>query len=101
VKPGHKSGEVRGHTRFINLLSEVVKMQEFLSRMIGRKIDIFCGGASSLRGEVVKVEGGVLHLRDDDQLMCYVAIDKIAVVWEARDSEHRAGFVSGAMINNR
>jgi hypothetical protein len=76
-------------------------MQEFLSRMIGRKIDIFCGGASSLRGEVIKVEGGVLHLRDDDQLMCYVAIDKIAVVWEARDSEHRAGFVSGAISNNR
>ena len=75
-------------------------MQEFLSRMIGRKIDIFCGGASSLRGEVVKVEGGVLHLRDDDQLMCYVAIDKIAVVWEARDSEHRAGFVS-VPLNNR
>jgi len=77
------------------------EMQEFLSRMIGRKIDIFCGGASSLRGEVVKVEGGVLHLKDDDQMMCYVAIDKIAVVWEARDSEHRAGFVSGQLGNNR
>ena len=75
-------------------------MQEFLSRMIGRKIDIFCGGASSLRGEVVKVEGGVLHLKDEDQLMCYVAIDKIAVVWEARDQEHRAGFVSNP-LNNR
>ena len=30
-------------------------MQEFLSRMIGRRVDIFCGGASSLRGEVVKI----------------------------------------------
>jgi hypothetical protein len=68
--------------------------------MIGRKIDIFCGGASSLRGEVLKVEGGVLHLKDDDDLTCYVAIDKIAVVWEARDQEHRAGFVSG-QLNNR
>lgn len=75
-------------------------MTEFLSRMIGRKIDIFCGGASSLRGEVLKVEGGVLQLKDDDDMMCYVAIDKIAVVWEARDSEHRAGFVSGN-LNNR
>jgi hypothetical protein len=75
-------------------------MQEFLSRMIGRKIDIFCGGASSLRGEVVKVEGGVLHLKDEDQGMCYVATDKIAVVWEAREDEHRAGFVSGR-LNNR
>lgn len=74
-------------------------MNEFLSRMIGRKIDIFCGGASSLRGEVLKVEGGVLHLKDDE-LTCYVAVDKIAVVWEARDTEHRAGFVSG-QINNR
>ncbi|HEX8143685.1 MAG TPA: MM0924 family protein [Pyrinomonadaceae bacterium] len=75
-------------------------MQEFLSRMIGRKIDIFCGGASSLRGEVIKVEGGVLHLKDDDQMTCYVAIDKIAVVWEAREDEHRAGFVP-AHVNNR
>jgi hypothetical protein len=24
---------------------------------------------------------------------CYVAVDKILVVWEARDDEHRAGFV--------
>jgi hypothetical protein len=76
-------------------------MQEFLSRMIGRKIDIFCGGASSLRGEVVKVEAGVLHLKDDEQQLCYVAIDKIAVVWEAREDEKRAGFVSGHPPNNR
>jgi hypothetical protein len=70
-------------------------MQEFLSKMVGRRIDIFCGGASSLRGEVVKVEAGVVHLKDEDQRMCYVAMDKIAVVWEAREDEHRAGFVSG------
>jgi hypothetical protein len=69
--------------------------------MIGRKIDIFCGGASSLRGDVVKVEAGVLYLKDDEQQMCYVAIDKIAVVWDVRDNDHRAGFVSGALPNNR
>lgn len=72
-------------------------MREFLSKMIGRRIDIFCGGASSLRGEVVKIEGGVLHLKDDEQ-MSYVAIEKIIVVWEARDEdEHRAGFTSGLL----
>jgi len=76
-------------------------MQEFLSKMIGRRIDIFCGGGASLRGDVIKVEGGVLHLKDDDQKTCYVAIDKIAVVWEAREEEHRAGFVSGVLPNNR
>ena len=68
-------------------------MQEFLSKMIGRKIDVYCGGASSLRGEVVKIEGGVLHLKDSDNKLCYVAVDKVVVVWDARDSEHRAGFV--------
>ena len=68
-------------------------MQEFLSKMVGKKVDIYCGGSSSLRGEVVRVEDGVLHLKDSDQKMCFVAIDKIVVVWEARDDEHRAGFV--------
>ena len=69
-------------------------MQEFLSKLVGHKIDIFCGGASSLRGDVIKVEGGVLQLKDDEGRICYVAIDKIAVVWEARDEGNRAGFIS-------
>ena len=68
-------------------------MKEFLSKMIGHRVDVFSGAASSLRGEVIKVEDGVLHLKDNDGKMCYVAIDKIVVVWDARDEEHRAGFV--------
>lgn len=68
-------------------------MEDFLSRLIGKKLDIYCGGGSSLRGEVLKVEMGVLHLRDSDGKSCYVAVDKIIVVWEARDDEHKAGFV--------
>ena len=68
-------------------------MEDFLARFIGKKIDVYCGGASSLRGEVLKVETGVLHLRDDDGKNCYVAVSKIVVVWEARDDSHRAGFV--------
>lgn len=69
-------------------------MNELLSQMIGRRIDIFCNGASSLRGQVIKINGGVLHLKDHDEQMCYVAIDKIATVWEVRDdNERRAGFI--------
>ena len=68
-------------------------MEDFLSRFIGKKIDVYCGGASSLRGEVLKVETGVLHLRDDEGKSCYVAVNKIIVVWEARDDSPRAGFV--------
>ena len=46
-----------------------------------------------MRGDVIKVESGVLHLRDDDGKPCYVAVDKIIVVWDARDDDHHAGFV--------
>ena len=69
-------------------------MQELLAKMIGKKIDVYCGGASSMRGEVVKVEKEVLHLKDSEEKTCFVAIQKIIVVWEAKDDEHRAGFVS-------
>lgn len=46
-----------------------------------------------MRGDVSKVENGVLHLRDADGKSCYIAIDKIVVVWEARDELHKAGFM--------
>lgn len=69
-------------------------MEQLLSQMLGKKLDVYCSGASSLRGDVVKVESGVLYLKDSDEKTCFVAVDKIIVVWEARDEEHRAGFVS-------
>jgi hypothetical protein len=75
-------------------------MKDFLAKMIGRKVDLFCGSASSLRGEIMDVDGGVLHLKDSDDKLCYVAIDKIVAVWEARDDEHRAGFVP-SMLNTK
>jgi len=68
-------------------------MERLLASMIGKRVDIYCGGASSLRGEVLKVVDGAVHVRDNDHKICYVALDKIMVVWEARDEEHRAGFV--------
>jgi len=75
-------------------------MEQFLAKLIGRKLDVYCGGSSSVRGEVIKVEGGVLHLKDSESKTCFVAIDKVIVVWEALDDEHRAGFVS-TLTNNR
>jgi hypothetical protein len=74
-------------------------MEQLLSKMIGRKIDCYCGGSSSLRGEITKIEAGVLHLKDSENKTCFIAIDKIVVLWDAADSEHRAGFVLG--LNNR
>ena len=69
-------------------------MQELLSTMIGRRIDVFCSAMSSMRGEIIKVDGGVLHLQYDDREKCYIVIDMIVAVWEKRDKDHHAGFVS-------
>jgi hypothetical protein len=68
-------------------------MQELLSKMIGREVDVVCAGASSLRGKVVNVEDGVLQLNDDAGETCYVAIDKIVIVWEKRDKDRHPGFI--------
>jgi hypothetical protein len=76
---------------------EEEEMQEFLTKMIGHRLDLFCVGALSLRGEALEVEGGLLYLKDDDERVCYISIDKVVAVWEAQTDEHRAGFVSGSL----
>ena len=68
-------------------------MKELLSKMVGQEIDVACTGRSSLRGKVITVEGDVLHLKDDEDNVCYVAIDKIIAVWKKRDKERQSGFV--------
>ena len=68
-------------------------MKELLSSLIGREVDVVCTGTSSLRGKVVKVDDGVVQIKDDDDNVCYVALDKIIAVWEKRDRNRHPGFV--------
>jgi len=68
-------------------------MRDLLSKLIDKEVDVVCMGTSSLRGKVVKIDGDVLHLKDDDGNVCYVAIDKITAVWERRDMDRHPGFV--------
>ncbi|PYS21623.1 MAG: hypothetical protein DMF72_16835 [Acidobacteria bacterium] len=68
-------------------------MEQLLSKLVDKEIDIVCTAAASLRGKVVKVEDGVLQLKDDEGELCYVAIDKIVVVWEKRDRDRHPGFI--------
>ncbi|HJQ30616.1 MAG TPA: MM0924 family protein [Pyrinomonadaceae bacterium] len=70
-------------------------MRELLAKMVGKKVDLFCGGTSSLRGKVVKVDGDVAHLVDEDDQMFYVAVERVIVLSETRTGEQRAGFVLG------
>ena len=68
-------------------------MHELLAKMIDQEVDVVCMGASSLRGKVMKVENGVLHLKDDEDNVCYVSIDKVVAVWEKRDKDRHPGFI--------
>jgi hypothetical protein len=68
-------------------------MEQLLSRLIGKEIDVVCSGAASLRGECISVGGGVLQLKDHEGETCYVAVDKIVAVWEKRDKDRHPGFV--------
>jgi hypothetical protein len=70
-------------------------MRDILVKLVGKKIDLFCGGTSSLRGKLVKVDDGVAHLVDEDDQMFYVAVERVVVVSESQAGEHRAGFVVG------
>jgi len=69
-------------------------MRDLLSKLIGKEVDVLCTGTSSLRGTIIKIDGDVLHLKDDQGDICYVAIDKITAIWEKRDSNRHPGFVS-------
>ncbi|PYS85128.1 MAG: hypothetical protein DMF67_02410 [Acidobacteria bacterium] len=69
------------------------KMREILVKLVGKKIDLFCGGTSSLRGKLVKVDEGVAHMVDEDDQMFYVAVERIIVVSESHTGDQRAGFV--------
>ncbi len=68
-------------------------MEELLKQLMGKKIDVSCGANANFGGEVVDVKGGVLYLRDDEERVAYVSVEKIAVVWETKDPQTRLGFV--------
>ena len=70
-------------------------MKEILAKLVGKKVDMFCGGTSLLHGKLVKVESDVAHMVDDDDHMFYVAIERIIVLTETRSGDQRAGFVLG------
>ena len=68
-------------------------MEELIRALTGKKIDVSCGSGAMLRGEVIEVKDGVLFLRDEDEKSAYVAIDKIATVYECSDPATRPGFI--------
>ena len=68
-------------------------MEDLLNQLLGKKIDVTCGTNAAFRGDVVDVKRGVLYLRDEEERVAYVSIDKIAVIYECKDNQSRPGFV--------
>lgn len=70
-------------------------MKLFLNGFVGKKVDVVCAGGVAVRGEIEAIEADVLVLKDEEDKVCYVAIDKITVVWETKDKQQRTGFIGG------
>lgn len=68
-------------------------MEEFLTQLMGKEIDVSCGTDAVVRGDVVDIKNGILYLRDEHERAMYVVIEKIAYVWEVKNQEPKAGFV--------
>ena len=68
-------------------------MEELLKQMMGKKVDISCGTNATFSGEVVDIKGGILYLRDDEERVAYVSIERVAIVWEVKEQQTRPGFV--------
>jgi hypothetical protein len=68
-------------------------MEELLKQLRGKKVDVSCGTNAAFRGDVIDVKDGVLYLRDEDEKVAYVAIDKVAVIYECNEHTGRPGFV--------
>jgi len=68
-------------------------MEEFLTQLMGKRIDISCGSSAVVRGDVIAVKDGVLYLRDEDERVAYVTVEKIAIVWEVKEHQTRPGFM--------
>lgn len=69
-------------------------MEEMLRTLMGKRVDITCGSNAAFRGDVMDVKDGVLYLRDEEEKVAYVAVDKIAVVYEIKEPTIRPGFIS-------
>jgi hypothetical protein len=68
-------------------------MEELLQSLLGKKLDVTCGTNATFRGDVIDVKNGVLYLRDEDDKVAYVSVDKIALIYELKDPIVRPGFL--------
>lgn len=60
---------------------------------MGKNVDVSCGAGAAFRGDVIDVKNGILFLRDDNDRVAYVVVDRIAMISEVKEHSSRPGFV--------
>jgi hypothetical protein len=68
-------------------------MEEIISNLKGKRIDVNCGMSAVFRGENVSYNGGILELRDETGRTVYIEGSRIVAVSEVTDPSIRPGFI--------
>lgn len=68
-------------------------MDELLSSLRGKKIDVYCGANSMFSGILDAIEPGYVTIKDAEDRLIYVARDKVIAVRERFENQSRPGFI--------
>ena len=63
-------------------------MENFITgHLLGKNVDVYCGGDDKFKGSVVACADGVLTLETRKGLYTHIAINKIIAVWARVEDE--------------
>ena len=69
-------------------------MERIIESMRGKRVDILCAGGGTLRGEISKINDGIVEVVCDDGRCGFVVADKIAAIVDVKENGSRPGFVA-------
>lgn len=71
-------------------------MENFITgHLLGKNVDVYCGGSDKFKGTVVACADGVLTLETKKGLYTHIAINKIIAIWASPDGEEKVKPVAG------
>ncbi len=63
-------------------------MENFITgHLLGKNVDVYCGGADRFKGTVIGCADGVLTLETKKGLYTHVAVHKIVAIWAGKEGE--------------
>jgi len=65
-------------------------MENFITgHLLGKNVDVYCGGSDKFKGTIVACADGVLTLETKKGLYTHIAINKIIAIWTAKAEEEK------------